>query len=583
MELAHKMLDLKGEHGSYFSLAERFRVSSEPSRNDLYNSFQFDPDNAEIVLNGQRMVLTDNAGLAILRRELISALGYERARGVMSRIGYSVGAKDAQLALELRKEGTLFEGFTVGPQLHALKGSVKVVPLIFEADVKTGSFYSEYEWHNSAECLAHCHELGVGPHPGGWQQIGYASGYSSAFFGRPIIFKEMQCVAMGHPHCYLIGKPAESWDDPDGELRWFRAEGYQDRDGEHRPARRATAPPPDLVMGSRAIVGASPGFNVVLHLVDKVAKSEAPVIFLGESGVGKEVFARELHKRSLRANNDIVCVNCAAIPETLLEAELFGVDKGAFTGADAARPGRFERAAGGTLFLDEIGTLSLTAQGKLLRVLQEGEFERVGGTQTMKCDVRLIAATNADLRADIESGRFRSDLFYRLNTFPIWIPPLRERREDIPLLANYFLRKYTSEYDRKNINFDDGVIRLFYDYDWPGNIRELENVIERGVILASDDEYIGVHHLMMSGDALRRTDGYGHEPLSDFIISQARRPANSTLGTELLDTGLTHDQLLNALVESALDKCNGNQTEAGKLVGMSRSQIGYWMRTKKAD
>jgi DNA-binding NtrC family response regulator len=581
--LAHITPDPKGAEDSHFSLAESFRVASEPPLNDLYKSFQFDPDNAEIVLNGQRMVLTDNAGLAIMRRELISALGYERARGVMSRIGYNIGAKDAQLARDLRKDSTLFEGFTVGPQLHALKGSVKVVPLVFEADEKTGSFYSEYEWHNSAECLAHLHELGVGPHPGGWQQVGYASGYSSAFFGRPIIFREMQCVAMGHPHCYLIGKLAEAWDDPDREQRWFRAEGYQERNREHRPPRRASVPPPDLAIGSRAIVGASPGFNVVLHLVDKVAKSEAPVIFLGESGVGKEVFARELHKRSLRADKEIVCVNCAAIPETLLEAELFGVEKGAFTGADASRPGRFERAAGGTLFLDEIGTLSFTAQGKLLRVLQEGEFERVGGTRTMKSDVRLIAATNADLRADIEAGRFRSDLFYRLNTFPIWIPPLRERRADIPLLASHFLRKYTREYNRNSISFDDGVIRIFHDYDWPGNIRELENVIERGVILVSNDECIGVHHLMMSGDALRRTDGYGHEPLSEFIISRARRPANSTLGSELLETGLTHDRLLDALVESALEKCNGNQTEAGKLVGMSRSQIGYWMRTKKAD
>ncbi|ABQ69608.1 transcriptional regulator, Fis family [Rhizorhabdus wittichii RW1] len=564
------------------SLADRFRQASDPSLADLLETFHFDPDKAEIFLNGQRMVLTDNAGLAIMRRELISALGYDRARGVMSRIGYSIGSGDAALALELRKDGTLFEGFTVGPQLHSLKGSVKVVPKVFEADRKTGYFYSEYEWHNSAECHAHLKEIGIGPHPGGWQQVGYASGYSSAFFGRPIIFRELSCVAMGHKHCFLVGKPAEDWDDPDGELRWFRAEGYPDRPASRRkPAAVAVGAPDrdDGPLGARPMVGASPGFNVTLHLVDKVARSEAPVLFLGESGVGKEVFARELHRRSRRADRDLVAVNCAAIPDTLIEAELFGVEKGAYTGADASRAGRFERADGGSLFLDEIGTLSLAAQGKLLRVLQEGEYERVGGTRSIRCDVRLIAATNAKMRADVEAGRFRADLFYRLNTFPIWIPPLRDRRADIPLLANFFLRKFTARHHKRDISFDDRVIRLFHDYHWPGNIREMENTIERGVILASDGEMIGVHHLMMSGDALQPEDGMSHDPLADFIIETAKRPQRPPIGAALLESGLSHDEVVDHMVRSALDQCGGNQVEAGRLIGMSRNQIAY--RVKK--
>lgn len=565
------------------SLAEVFQVASEPSLDDLYETFRFDPDNAEIRLNGRRMVLTDNLGLAIMRRELVSALGYERARGVMSRIGYSVGAADAELALELRKDDSLFDIFTVGPQLHALKGSVKVEPLVFEADRRTGRFYSEYIWHNSAECHAHVHEMGIGPHPGGWQQVGYASGYTSAFFGRPMIFREMECVAMGHDRCFLVGKPAEEWDDAESELKWFRAESYS-----RRPVHAATdnAPPDqDLLIGSRTMVGASSGFNMVLHLVDKVAQTNAPVLFLGESGVGKEVFARELHKRSRRAQKPLVAVNCAAIPETLIESELFGVEKGAFTGAHSSRPGRFERAEGGTLFLDEIGTLSFAAQGKLLRVLQESEFERVGGTRSLKANVRLIAATNAELIEEVAKGRFRADLFHRLNTFPIQILPLRKRRADIPLLANHFLQKLSARHHKSGLGFDESVIRYLHDYHWPGNIREMENLIERGIILADNDELIGIHHLTMSaGSHIRDTEEMeeARDPFWTFIMAQVRQGTQEDLGTQMLETGLSHEDLTDSLIAAALKRSNGNISEAARAIGMSRSQVNYW-RKKKLD
>ncbi len=566
------------------SLAEVFQVASEPSLDDLYATFQFDPDNAEIVLNGRRMVLTDNLGLAIMRREMVSALGYERARGVMSRIGYSVGAADAELALELRKDDSLFDIFTVGPQLHALKGSVKVEPQIFEADRKHGRFYSEYVWHNSAECHAHVHEMGIGPYPGGWQQVGYASGYTSAFFGRPMIFREMECVAMGHDRCFLVGKPAEEWDDAQSELKWFRAESYS-----RRPVNATTEQQPadrDLLIGSRSIVGASSGFNIVLHLVDKVAQTDAPVLFLGESGVGKEVFARELHKRSCRAVKPLVAVNCAAIPETLVESELFGVEKGAFTGAHTSRPGRFERAEGGTLFLDEIGTLSLAAQGKLLRVLQEAEFERVGGVRSLKADVRLIAATNADLAEEVEKGNFRADLFHRLNTFPIHIPPLRDRRADIPLLANHFLQKLSGRHRKSGLGFDESVIRYLHDYHWPGNIREMENLIERGIILADDEELIGIHHLTMSVDSrMRGASGAkdAKDPFWAFIMTQVRQGSQDDVGAQMLDSGLTHEDLTDSLVSAALKKSGGNVSEAARAIGMSRSQVNYWRRKKRSE
>jgi DNA-binding NtrC family response regulator len=564
------------------SLAEVFRIASEPALDDLYRTFQFEPDKAEIWLNGRRMVLTDNMGLGIMRRELVAALGYERARGVMSRIGYGIGAADAAIAFDLRKDDSLFDIFTVGPQLHALQGAVKVEPLIFEADHATGSFYSEYLWLNSAECHAHVHEMGIGPYPGGWQQVGYASGYASAFFGRPMIFRELQCVAMGHERCFLVGKPAQEWEDSASELKWFRAEGYS------MPAGRTSRPPvldESQESGERSLVGASLKFNVVLHLVDKVAQAETPVLFLGESGVGKEIFARELHKRGRRADQPMIAVNCAAIPDSLMESELFGVEKGAFTGAHASRPGRFERAAGGTLFLDEIGTLSLAAQGKLLRVLQEAEFERVGGVKTITSDVRLIAATNADLRADVEKGTFRADLFHRINTFPIRIPPLRERRADIPLLASHFLRRLCAKHGKRDIDFDESVIRYFHDYDWPGNIREMENLIERGIILANDGELIGTHHLTMNGDALPHNPapGEGSDPFWSFMMEQVRKGPDQDWGNKMLDAGLTQQDLNDSLIAAALKQSGGNVSEAARRIGMSRSQVSYWITKRGGE
>lgn len=547
----------------------------DPSFEDLLDSFHFDPDKAEITLNGERMVLTDNRSLGMTRRELIAALGYEKARGLATRIGYNLGSNDALLGLELRKTDDLFSGFLAGPQLHSLKGSVKVETVAFKADHAQGEFYSESIWHNSAECLAHRDHVGISPYPAGWQQTGYASGYASGFFGRPMIFRELQCVAMGHDKCLLVGKPAEEWENAAEELRWFRADNYSAPDS---PA-RAEAPfagdaeTPD----AHAIVGASTGFNLALHLLNRVAPTDAPVLFTGESGVGKEVFARELHRRSRRADRPMVSVNCAAIPDTLIEAELFGVEKGAFTGANASRPGRFERAMGSTLFLDEIGTLSVSAQAKLLRVLQEGEFERVGGNKVIAADVRVIAATNADLRKEVEEGRFRADLLHRITTFPISLPPLRERQADIPLLANHFLRQKCRIHGRRSPGFANAAIRYLQDYAWPGNVREMQNLIERAVILANDGDLIGIHHLTMTGS----TAGTGQmvEPFWDHVLAQTREGHMAGLKQRLLESGLTKDEVVHSLIEGALEKHRGNVSKAAASIGMTRSQLTYWLRS----
>ncbi len=555
----------------------RVKNYSDPSFEDLLASFNFDSENAEITLNGERMVLTDNRSLGTTRRELIAALGYEKARGLATRIGYDLGSNDASLALKLRDPDDVFKGFAVGPQLHSLKGSVKVEPLVFKANYQKGEFYSEYHWHNSAECLAHLTHIGISPYPGGWQQSGYASGYASGFFGRPMIFRELQCKAMGHERCFLVGKPAEEWEDAEEEMRWFRAENYSIRSRvSNLPPAKQSDP---LKIGQHSIVGASSGFNLALHLVERVAKTTVPVFFTGESGVGKEVFARELHRRSKRAERQMISVNCAAIPDSLIEAELFGVEKGAFTGADVTRPGRFERAEGSTLFLDEIGTLSFSAQAKLLRVLQEGEFERLGGSAVYKADVRVIAATNADLQDAMHNGRFRSDLLHRITTFPINIPPLRERGADIPLLASHFLRKICLRHDRKSPGFDDAAIRHLQGYSWPGNVREMENIIERAVILANDGDLIGIHHLTMTGSNL--DPGGSREPFWSFVLSQARGEGQNSIKEDILESGLTKDEIISCLIEGALERSAGNVTKAAKAIGMTRSQLNYWLRDKK--
>ncbi|TMB33595.1 MAG: sigma-54-dependent Fis family transcriptional regulator [Deltaproteobacteria bacterium] len=239
---------------------------------------------------------------------------------------------------------------------------------------------------------------------------------------------------------------------------------------------------------SSPIVGQSPALRATLDIIRQAAPSSATVLLLGESGTGKELFARALHEHSSRAQQPFVPINCAAIPETILESELFGYERGAFTGAVARKEGRIERAQGGTLFLDEIGELSPAVQVKLLRFLQEGEIERLGGTSTVKVDSRVVAATNRDLSAAVQAGKFREDLYYRLNVIQVVLPPLRERVEDIPLLADHFVARYAAKNNKQFSGITPGAMEALEAYAWPGNVRELENAIERAVVLSPGSE-----------------------------------------------------------------------------------------------
>ncbi|MEO8503875.1 MAG: sigma 54-interacting transcriptional regulator [Acidobacteriota bacterium] len=246
------------------------------------------------------------------------------------------------------------------------------------------------------------------------------------------------------------------------------------------------------------IVGDSPALRRVLQRIERVAPTDATVLLIGETGTGKELFARAIHRRSARSARPLIAVNCAALPATLVASEVFGHERGAFTGAAERRLGRFELATHGTLFLDEIGELPIETQGALLRVLQDGTFERVGGTTTLHTDARLIAATNRDLRLAVDEGTMRSDLFYRLNVFPIEVPPLRDRREDLPLLLSYFVARHAARFAKRITRVAAATERALLDYDWPGNVRELENVIERAVIL-SESETLQIDRRWLDG------------------------------------------------------------------------------------
>ncbi len=321
------------------------------------------------------------------------------------------------------------------------------------------------------------------------------------------------------------------------------------------------------------IVGSSAALQNVLDKVEQVAPTSSSVLLRGETGTGKELVAHAVHINSPRADNPFVRVNCAALAQGVLESELFGHEKGAFTGAVERRSGRFELADGGTLFLDEVGDLPMEVQIKLLRALQEREFERVGGTETVSVDVRLVSATNRDLEGMIEQGSFREDLYYRLNVFPIHLPPLRERVDDLEVLANHFIAKFSRNTHRTMNGLSPEALQKLQGYMWPGNVRELENIIERAMILSKGD-IIGPNELAF---ARRSPSQSGLTPtISPTTPSAVPKPVSNSAGSKPLSVRLLEEEKRE--IESAVEKSEGNIAGASRLLGINRSTLYYRMR-----
>ncbi len=473
---------------------------------DLAEVLDFRPDQGIIRLHEQRVVILSAAALGLLRKELLDTLGEETVRRLMLRFGYADGYHDAVGLRDRSNWATPLEGLRAGAVLHRLEGIVRTEIASVDHDERTGTLAATIEWQDSYVAEQQVHHYGKTTSPVCWSLVGYASGYASACFGQEIYFRETACRAQGAAHCSVIGRDAESWGaDLEGfrfdyqganlaqELDKLRGAAHQRLKDLDRRERLVAKRERELnllrervahVAATKHFIANSPGMQEVLEFAARVAPLDTTVLIYGESGTGKEFIVRLIHDESPRASGPFVSVNCAALTETLLESELFGHVRGAFTGAVRDKPGLFEVAANGTLFLDEIGEVAPTVQAKLLRALQEREIRRVGGERNFRVNARVVAATNRDLRAAVAAGTFREDLFFRLGAFVITVPPLRERREDIPPMVREFVRRAATRMKKDVTNVSADAMTALMNYGWPGNVRELEHAIERAVILA---------------------------------------------------------------------------------------------------
>jgi len=548
---------------------------------DLTKQLNFQSTEGRLWLGDQRVILSQITELAALRRELIQSIGVERTKGLFLRNGYQSGLRDAELARRMRPELGEMDIFLAGPQLHSLKGMVKNVPIKIDIDIKSGQFYGELEWVDSFEVEIIQTEMGRLNEPVCWSLLGYASAFTSSFMQKEIVFKEVSCVGCGDIVCKIVGKPAQEWTDGYSLAKYFQEEPVTE--ALHRLQNQVNTLRDDPVTQQAHYygIGESKAYQDACQKIDKAAQSKVSVLLLGETGVGKEVIARSLHLRSQRSNEAFIAVNCAAIPSELVEAELFGVDKGAFTGADSTRIGRFERAHNGTIFLDEVVELSPRAQATLLRVIQESEFERVGGTRLHKVDVRIIAAANESLFEATRNGRFREDLYYRLNVFPVSIPPLRERTDDLHLLVNHFLSIFHKLYAKKTLGLSDKSWMYLKTYAWPGNIRELENVIERGVILTENNSTISLQSIFSSSEQDELSKAGLVYADGRFIDNADKDLESDGWLSQVMSTKTSLVDVERQLIKRAMSEAQGNVSKAARSLGISRPALAY--RIKKID
>jgi two-component system response regulator HydG len=463
---------------------------------DLRELLQFDPQGGIIRFGGTRALLLDAVALGLLRRELIQTLGTSAARAVLTRFGYAHGWRTAET---LRRElpwDSEDEWRHAGARLHTLQGLVQAEPVTRQPGDPPRPF-AESIWRDSYEAEQHLLQLGRSDDAVCWTLTGFASGYLSCAHGREIYCLEERCRGKGDAVCHVVGRPVEEWGDTlsthlpfyktpclDAALTHLTAE-LKATEQKLRARRTELGPKLEAALDPTGVVAHSPAMVRVVDLARRVAQVDSTVLITGESGVGKERIARLIHRESARSGGPFVGINCGAVPESLLESELFGHAKGSFTGANQDRAGLFEAANGGTLLLDEIGEVPPAIQVKLLRVLQEREVRRIGENHNRRFDVRVLAATNRDLIADINAARFRQDLYYRLRVVEIRVPSLRERRDDILPLARTLLAAASARLDRTVTGFTPAAAQRLLRYSWPGNVRELENAIERAVVLAT--------------------------------------------------------------------------------------------------
>ena len=525
-----------------------------------------DMSEGHLLMHGRRLVLHSVNAFGQFRKDLIDMIGQEQARRLLTRFGFFWGQADAAAMRRIFQWDNLTELIKAGPWLHTLSGIGKVTIKTLEINEEKRQFNMEVFLHNSCEGEEHLTSVGKAAEPSCWKLTGYMSGFASYCMGTSIYFIEKQCLAQGDGFCYCVGKDLESWgEELPKHLPYFEADDIKGkverltielRNKTEELARHRQ----ESGMGGRKADPLfaevrSAAFRKVMALADKVAQFDSSVLITGETGVGKEVMARYIHRRSPRARNPFVVVNCAALPETLLESELFGHKAGSFTGATHDRKGLLEQAQLGTIFLDEIGDISPGTQLKILRVLQEKEITRVGETIPRKIDVRTIAATNKDLAAMVEEGKFREDLLYRLRVIEIQVPPLRERTEDILPTARYLVERLGRKLKMERLRLDATCVDFLQAYNWPGNVRELENALERAAVLSQQDTILP-------------------ENLPPEIIHTVS-PGTKTRR----NLSMTLAQMEAEHIRAVLNLTNNNRTKAAEKLGISPSTL--WRKLKE--
>jgi DNA-binding NtrC family response regulator len=532
----------------------------------LEETISFEP--GCINLHQRRLILHDIHAFAQFRQDLVASVGLAQARRILTRFGWFSGQVDAAAMQRIFSWDSPEEWLRAGGAMGTLGGAGRMA--VDGIDIQAERFRCQVTWQASAEAEEQLAAFGPSDHPACWILCGYMSGYASFCLGRQVLVFEQRCMAMGHPACIAEGRFAHEWDegwreqkayfeavDISAKLQAFSAD-LRRKEESARRRREAAVPEPTATL--QGIEIHSPTFRRTMSLAMRAARYDVPVLITGESGVGKEVLANYLHRHSDRADGPMLSINCAALPEELLESELFGHCAGSFTGAIRDRRGHFEEAAGGTLLLDEIGDISPAMQGKLLRVLQEHEITRVGESTPRPVDVRVLAATNRDLEALVRDGRFRDDLFFRLRVVEIRIPPLRERTEDILPLARHFVARAARRFGKKHLHLDGTCLDHLLRHQWPGNIRELENAIDRAAVMARSDRIL--------------PEDLPQPVLSKTVPSRsadAEAPAVRPVGRL--------KEVEAALIRQTLERFAGNRAKTARSLGMSTTTLWRRMRT----
>jgi DNA-binding NtrC family response regulator len=517
---------------------------------------QFSP--GFVGLSGRRLLIHDLSSLGQFRKDLIDTVGEDMARRILTRKGLFWGHADCAAMQRLFTWDSKEELIRAGAELIKIIGMSYTEITGITLEESAGRFEMELRCADSTEVEQHRNEMGKAKMPICWVLVGYLSGYASYCLGKDVYFSETQCQGMESSSCTFVGKDIDTWGNGfDKNIQFFHAADIQKKvqqlSQRIREQQRALTMNRKQLMATRGHAGLSgietrsKAFRNVLDLADRVASFDTTILITGETGTGKEVLARHIHAISSRRDHPFLAVNCSALPETLLENELFGHKAGSFTGAKSDEVGLFEAAQKGTIFLDEIGDVSLAIQAKLLRVLQSKEIRPVGNTKHQHVDVRVISATNRDLDALVKEGLFREDLLYRLRVLHIALPPLRARTDDILPLARFFLEKLCRKMKLKNLRLAPAAVDALIHHAWPGNIRELENALEHAAVLC--------------------TNGVITPDILPGSMAGRLAPSFSKGDAQSLE------EIERRHIHSTLELTEGNRTEAARILKISESTL----------